>query len=42
MKIFTSSDKYVRHFVRQSIKGGKVAAFNQFSEPPSAQKILQD
>ena len=26
--IYSYTDKYMRHFVRQSIKGGKVGAFN--------------
>ena len=30
--IYTYTDKYMRHFVRQSIKGGKVGAFNQIYE----------
>ena len=28
--IYTYNDKYVRWFVRQSIKGGRVCAFNQY------------
>ena len=28
--IYTYNDKYMRHFVRQSIKGGRVCAFNQY------------
>ena len=28
--IYSYNDKYMRHFVRQSIKGGKVGAFNQY------------
>ena len=27
--IYTYNDKYMRHFVRQYIKGGRVCAFNQ-------------
>ena len=27
--IHTYNDKYRRHFVRQSIKGGRISAFNQ-------------
>ena len=30
--IYSYTDKYLRHFVRQSIKGGKVGAFNQSYE----------
>ena len=30
--IYSYNDKYMRHFVRQSIKGGKVGAFNQYYE----------
>ena len=28
--VYTYDDKYMRHFVRQSIKGGRVCAFNQY------------
>ena len=28
--IYTCNDKYMRWFVRQSIKGGRVCSFNQF------------
>ena len=28
--IYTYNDKYIRWFVRQSIKGGRVCAFNQY------------
>ena len=28
--IYTYNDKYMRWFVRQSIKGGKVCSFNQY------------
>ena len=28
--IFTYNDKYIRRFVRQSIKGGRVCSFNQY------------
>ena len=28
--IYTYNDKYMRHFVRQNIKGGRVCSFNQY------------
>ena len=32
--INTYNDKYVKWFVRQSIKGGRVCAFNQYYKSP--------
>ena len=32
--IYTYNDKYMRWFVRQSIKGGRVCAFNQYYKSP--------
>ena len=38
--IYTYTDKYIRYFVRQSIKGGKVGAFNQIYESEISDKIF--
>ena len=39
--IYTSNDKYMRHFVRQSIKGGRVCAFNQYYESKLSKEVLE-
>ena len=39
--IYSYTDKYMRHFVRQSIKGGKVCAFNQYFESNISDKIFK-
>ena len=39
--IYSYTDKYMRHFVRQSIKGGKVGAFNQYFESNISDKIFK-
>ena len=39
--IYSYTDKYMRHFVRQSIKGGKVGAFNQYFESTISDKIFK-
>ena len=38
--IYTYTDKCMRYFVRQSIKGGKVGAFNQIYESEISDKIF--
>ena len=38
--IYTYTDKYMRHFVRQAIKGGKVGAFNQIYESKISDNIF--
>ena len=37
--VYTYNDKYTRWFVRQSIKGGRVCAFNQYHK---SEKICDD
>ena len=39
--IYTYNDKYMRWFVRQSIKGGRVCAFNQYYESKICDDILK-
>ena len=39
--IYSYTDKYMRHFVRISIKGGKVGAFNQYYESNISDKIFK-
>ena len=39
--LYTYNDKYMRWFVRQSIKGGRVCAFNQYSESKICGDILK-
>ena len=39
--IYSYNDKYVRHFIRQSIKGGRVCAFNQYYKPNFCGGILK-
>ena len=39
-QIYSYTDKYMRHFVRQAIKGGKVGAFNQLYESQISDKIF--
>ena len=38
--IYTYNDKYVRWFVRQSIKGGRICAFNQYFKSKICDDIL--
>ena len=38
--IYSYTDKYMRHFVRQAIKGGKVGAFNQSYQSQISNKIF--
>ena len=40
--IYTYNDKYMRWFVRQSIKGGRVCAFNQYYNPKHCDDILNN
>ena len=39
--IYTYNDKYIRWFVRQSIKGGRVCAFNQYYKSKHCDGILK-
>ena len=39
--IYTYNDKYMRWFVRQSIKGGRVCAFNQYYKSKISDDILK-
>ena len=39
--IYTYNDKYMRWFVRQSIKGGRVCAFNQYFKSKHCDDILK-
>ena len=39
--IYTYNDKYMRWFVRQSIKGGRVCAFNQYYKSKYCDDILE-
>ena len=39
--IFTYNDKYMRYFVRQSIKGGRVCAFNQYYSSKVCDEVLK-
>ena len=39
--IYIYNDKYMRHFVRQSIKRGRVSAFNQYYESNICGDILE-
>ena len=39
--IYTYDDKYMRWFVRQSIKKGRVCAFNQYYKPKHCNDILK-
>ena len=39
--IYTYNDKYMRWFVRQSIKGGRVCAFNQYYKSKHCDNILK-
>ena len=40
-RIYTHNDKYMRWFVRQSIKGGRVCSFNQFYKSKICDDILK-
>ena len=39
--IYTYNDKYMRWFVRQSIKGGLVCAFNQYFKSKICDELLK-
>ena len=39
-EFYTFNDKYVREFVRKSIKGGRVAAFNRYFESNQCEERL--
>ena len=39
--IYTYNDKYMRWFIRQSIKGGRVCAFNQYYKSKHCDDILE-
>ena len=40
-RIYTYIDKYMRHFVRQSNKAGRICAFNQHYESKICDDILK-
>ena len=40
--IYTYNDKYMRWFIRQSIKGGRVCAFNQYYKSTHCNDILEN
>ena len=39
-EFYTFNDKYVRDFIRKSIKGGRVGAFNRYFESKQCEEIL--
>ena len=39
-EFYTFNDKYVRDFLRRSINGGRVGAFNRYSESSFCEEIL--
>ena len=39
-EFYTFNDKYVRKFIRKSIKGGRVGAFNRYFESKQCEEIL--
>ena len=39
-EFYTFNDKYVRDFIRRSIKGGRVGAFNRYFESKQCEEIL--
>ena len=41
-RIYTYTDKNIGHFVRQSVKGSEIGAFNQISESPKAQNFFKN
>ena len=40
--VYTYNDKYMRHFVRQSIKGGRVSCFNQYYKSKVSDEMFQN
>ena len=40
--IYRYNDKYMRYFVRQSIKGGRVCAFNQYYKSKVCEEVLKN
>ena len=41
-EFYTFNDKYVRDFIRKSIKGGRVGAFNRYFESKQCEEILNN
>ena len=39
-EFYTFNDKYVRGFIRKSIKGEKVAALNRYFQPNQCEEII--
>ena len=39
-EFYTFNNKYVRDFIRKSIKGGRVAALNSYFEPSHCEELL--
>ena len=39
-EFYTFNDKYVRDFIRKSIEGGRVGAFNRYFESKQCEEIL--
>ena len=39
--IYTYNDKYMRHFVRQGSKGGRVCSFNQYYKSKICSDVLK-
>ena len=39
-EVYTFNDKYVRNFIRKSIKGGRVSAFSRYFESNQCEEIL--
>ena len=39
-ELYTFNDKYVRDFIRKSIEGGRVGAYNRYFESNQCEKIL--
>ena len=39
-EIYNCNDKYVRDFIRRSINGGRVGAFNRYFESKQCEEVL--
>ena len=41
-EFYTFNDRYVRNFIRKSIKGGRLGAFNRYFESKQCEEILNN
>ena len=40
--IYTFNDKYLRHFIGQNVKGGRICAFDQYYKSKTFRDVLKN